>query len=72
MNKYYVNRHNELTEDIKSAVRNMNYDIQELSKYCDSLENKIEKAFEYIKEEWVWDGTGIDDLINILQGSDKE
>lgn len=32
------------------------------------LKQVINKAIEYIEKEWCWDGTGIDDLEEILRG----
>ena len=46
-----------------------------LAKYSNELENRIDKAIEYIEERkklnWYADGVFVYELLNILQGSDK-
>ena len=32
----------------------------------------VNKALEYIEKEWCWDGTGIDNLEEILRGGSNE
>lgn len=70
MNRYWILRHDADTECIKDAVRSMNEDIRELSKYCDELEERINKAIEYLEN------TGLSnyekELYNILTGEDNE
>ena len=35
------------------------------------LQKRIDKAIEYIEKEWYWDGTGIDYVLEILEGKSE-
>lgn len=51
-NKYYINRSNKNTTNIKKAVSNMNRDINYLSNYCDKLEEIIDLLLNFIKQQF--------------------
>lgn len=65
-------------EELKERLKNYENpeDLTLMFMYCDEkakdkikeLQERINKAIEYIDKEWHWDGTGIDDLEEILRG----
>lgn len=51
-NKYYINKQNILTENVKKAIHEMNYNVRTLSREVDIFEEKIDKVLEFIKENF--------------------
>ena len=76
-NIYYINKQNVLTENIKKAVYEMNYNVRILSKEVDLLEEKINKAIEHIKGNQYWNGDNYnclhcEKLLEILGDKENE
>jgi len=49
MNNYYIDKQNNLTEEIKDAVRTMNQNVIELSRENYYLQSKINEIKNYIE-----------------------
>lgn len=73
-NKYYINKQNILTENIKKAIYEMNYNVRTLSREVDILEEKIDKAIEYIKTKGMgnYKLTWGEELLEILGDKENE
>lgn len=66
---------------INLQKENIQLKIQLLEKKCSDkdieykekikLQQRIDKAIEYIEKEWYWDGTGIDYVLDILEGKSE-
>ena len=67
----------EYDEEDKRKNPNRDYagiipDAEEVYKRYYKQQEIINKAIEYIEKEWCWDGTGIDNLEDILIGGSNE
>lgn len=67
----------EYDEEDKRKNPNRDYagimpDAEEVYKRYYEQQEIINKAIEYIEKEWCWDGTGIDNLEDILKGGSNE
>lgn len=67
----------EYDEEDKRKNPNRDYasimpDAEEVYKRYYEQQERINKAIEYIEKEWCWDGTGIDNLEEILIGGNNE
>lgn len=67
----------EYDEEDKRKNPNRDYagimpDAEEVYKRYYKQQEIINKAIEYIEKEWCWDGTGIDNLEDILKGGSNE
>lgn len=65
----------EENEQMEATIQSNIKSYNKLAKYSNELENRIDKAIEYIEERkklnWYADGVFVYELLNILQGSDK-